>query len=74
MKNNVISINRVKDEIPNDLMSFREIMEKYKLKYGFLYKWSVLQKAIRTYDRGGIVISEAELLNFLDERGKKWQA
>ena len=55
-------------------MSFREIIEKYKLKYGFLYKWSVLKKVIRTYDRGGIVISEAELLHFLDERGKKWQA
>lgn len=74
MQNNVISINRIKDEIPNDLMSFREIIEKYKLKYGFLYKWSVLKKVIRTYDRGGIVISEAELLHFLDERGKKWQA
>ena len=70
--NNVINFN--KGSIPNDLMSFREISEKYKLKYGFLYKWSVLEKAIRTYDRGGIVISENDLLEFLDRRGKKWQA
>ena len=69
---NVIPINR--DSMPNDLMSFREITEKYKLKYGFLYKWSVLEKAIRTYDRGGIVISEKDLLDFLDKRGRRWQA
>lgn len=68
---NVISFKR--DVQPDDLMSFREIGEKYKLKYGFLYKWSVLEKVLRTYDRGGIVISEKDLLNFLDKRGKKWQ-
>lgn len=70
--NNVISFNR--DSMPTDLMSFRQIMEKYGLKYGFLYKWSVLEKRLRTYDRGGIVISESDLLRFLDERGRKWQA
>ena len=70
--NNVIQMNR--DIIPEDLMSFRQITDKYGLKYGFLYKWSVLMKALRTYDRGGIVISEKDLLNFLDKRGRKWQA
>ena len=70
--NNIISFNR--DAQPGDLMSFREIGSKYGLKYGFLYKWSVLEKKLRTYDRGGIVISENDLLRFLDERGKRWQA
>lgn len=69
--NNVVSFNR---DMPDDLMSFREIMDKYKLKYGFLYKWSVIMKQIRTYDRGGIVISEKDLLEFLDKRGRRWQA
>lgn len=72
MSNNIVSISR--DIFPSDLMSFREITEKYKLKYGFLYKWSVLEKVIRTYDRGGIAISERDLLEFLDKRGRKWQA
>lgn len=70
--NNVIQINR--DMMPNDLMSFRQIGEKYGLKYGFLYKWSVLKKELRTYDRAGIVISEKDLLEFLDKRGRRWQA
>lgn len=70
---NVIQINR--DMIfPDDLMSFKEITAKYRLKYGFLYKWSVRMKEIKTYSRGCIVISERDLLKFLDKRGRKWRA
>ena len=71
---NVLSFYNREDSRPSDLMSFREIMEKYKLKYGFLYKWAVTMKKIPVYDRGGIVISEADLLCFLEMRGRKWQA
>lgn len=74
MKSNVLSFTREVNAIPDDLMRFPEIIKKYNLKYGFLYKWAVLNKAIKTYDRGGIAISEKDLLEFLDERAKKWQA
>ena len=68
--NNVISINR---DMPNDLMLFSEIKEKYGLKYDFLYKWSIIKKEIKPYDKGGIAVSERDLLIFLDKRSKKWQ-
>lgn len=71
--NNVLSFNR-EETRPNDLMSFREVMNKYQLKYGFLYKWAILNKRIPVYDRGGIVISEKDLLLFLSERERKWRA
>lgn len=73
---NVISINRdsLKNR-PNDLMSIAELCAKYGYKYGYLYKWSVRAKNmgldhIEPYYKGGLVLSEKDVLNF-EERRKK---
>ena len=68
--NNVISINK---DRPNDLMTFAEIKAKHGLKYDYLYKYTMIKKELTPYDKGGIAISEKELLSFLDKRSRKWQ-
>lgn len=72
--NNVVKFHQ-KTTIPDDLMTFKEVFEQYGYRYGFLYKWSILEKEIPCYEkRGFIAIRESDLLKFIDERIKKWRA
>lgn len=62
-------------EIPDDLLTFKEVGKKYGYKYGFIYKWSVLENEIPCYEiRGHRGIRESDLLRFIDERTRKWRA
>lgn len=71
--NNVVSLRQ--RDIPDDLMTFKEIGRKYGYKYSFLYKWSVLENVIPIYDvRGHRGIRESDLLKFMDMRTRKWRA
>lgn len=73
--NNVVSFKRKKETIPDDLMTLKEACSQYGYRYGFLYKWSVLEKEIPCYEKRGFrAIRESDLLQFIDERIKKWQA
>lgn len=65
---NVINLNREND-IPNDLMSIRALCLKHGFKYGYLYKWSCLEDKITVYPRGGIKLSEKDVLEFEQKRG-----
>lgn len=67
MGNNVIYMNK---EEPNDLMSFKELGIKHGYKYGYLYKWACLKGKIKIYPRGGLKLSEHEVLEF--DR-KRWE-
>ena len=35
--------------------------------------WSVTKKVLSVYDKAGIAVSEKELLEFLQNRSKKWR-
>ena len=73
--NNVVEFNRKIENIPDDLLTLKEAYAKYGYSYGFLYKWSVLEKEIPCYDKRGFrAIRESELVRFIDERTKKWRA
>lgn len=71
---NVVYFNK-KTERPNDLISIKEFCKKHKnYKYSTVYKWSVLKKEIKPYWTGQVCVSEAETINFFDNKGKlKWQ-
>lgn len=70
---NVVELR--KSDYADDLLTFDEVSKKYGYKYGFIYKWCVLEKEIPCYDkRGRRAIKETDLLKFRDERVKKWRA
>lgn len=72
--NNVISFNRevVKEGIPTDLMTFKEIEEKHGIKYQYLYKWACTMGQIRIFNRGKLKLSEKEVLDFTEKRALKY--
>lgn len=59
---------------PDDLLTLKEVVNKYGIKYDFIYKWSCRLGVIPVYDKGGIAISEQDYLDFRENRRKKWQA
>lgn len=63
--NNVINLNKSKIEIPNDLMTFKEIELKYKIKYDTLYKYTKRIKEIPVYTKGGLKVSERDIISWL---------
>ena len=62
--NNVI--NLVKDR-PDDLMTFQEVERKYKIKYCTLYKYTRQVPEIPVYTKGGLRVSEKDIINWLNE-------
>lgn len=62
--NNVISMNR-RETIPNDLMTFKEVEDKYKIKYCTLYKYTRQVAVIPVYTKGGLRVSEKDVQNWL---------
>lgn len=73
MQNNVININRNREDIiPEDLMTFKALGIKHNLKYGFLYKWACMKNEIHIYDRGTLMLSEKEVIEFVEKRAKKY--
>ena len=58
--NNVINLT-----VPNDLMTFGEVEEKYKIKYHTLYKYTKQICEIPVYTRGGLRVSERDIVNWL---------
>lgn len=68
---NIIKFNQ--NEYPNDLLTIAEVKEKYGLGYSFVYKWTIVKKVLTAYDKAGIAVSEKELLEFLNNRSKRWQ-
>lgn len=58
---NVIRMNTV----PNDLMTFGEVEEKYKIKYHTLYKYTKQICEIPVYTRGGLRVSERDIVEWL---------
>ncbi len=69
--NNIIKFNQ--NEYPKDLLSLSEAKDKYGFSYSFIYKWTIDKKVLTAYDKAGIAISEKELLEFLNNRSKRWQ-
>ena len=65
MKNNVINFEKSKSVIPDDLMTFKEIEFKYKLKYQTLYKYTRILSEIPVYTRGGLRVSEKDIVEWL---------
>ena len=63
MQNNKI----LNEELPNDLMSFKELQLKHNFDYDYLYKKSVEEGAIRLYMRGVWKLSENEVLKFAEK-------
>ena len=49
----------------NDLMTIRQLSEKYKIPYGTLYKAIVTKKLIPHIAFGGIRVSESRFTQFL---------
>ena len=64
MKNNVIRLEKSKNIIPNDLISFKGFAEKYDMKVGYLYKLCS-KGQIHRHKRGVWKISESEVLQVL---------
>ena len=50
--------------IPDDLMTFNELIEKHGFKYAYLYKHSCRTGEITVYPRGTLKLSEKEVLEF----------
>ena len=61
-------------ENPKDLLTLAEVKEKYGLGYSFVYKWAMLKRKLTAYDKAGIAVSEKELIDFLENRSKKWRS
>lgn len=55
---------------PNDLMSIKELCQKRHFKYGYLYKISCLTGEVKVYPRGGIKLSESEVLAHEENKRK----
>lgn len=52
-------------EIPSDLMSFDEVARKYKIKYHTLYKYACRLNQITYIKRGGLRVSEKDIIDWL---------
>ncbi len=67
MKNNVINFKgeSILDELPDDLISFKEAGLKYRIKYPTLYKYTRILRQIPYYSKGGFKVSEKDLKNWL---------
>lgn len=61
--NNVINFNR--EEIPTDLIRFKDVYAKYGIKYCTLYKYTRILREIPFYNKGGLKVSETDLKNWL---------
>lgn len=61
--NNIINLNR--EEIPKDLMTFKEVEKVYKIKYDNLYKKTCLENKITYYTAGGLKVSEQDIVNWI---------
>ena len=57
MKENIIEIN--------DLVTIKQLSNKYNIPYGTLYKAIVMKKAIPHIAFGGIRVSESRFTQFL---------
>lgn len=61
---NVINLKR--DEgVPQDLMRFKDICEKYSIKYCTLYKYTRILREIPFYNKGGLKVSEKDVQNWI---------
>lgn len=58
-------------EDPQDLMSIRELCLKHGYNYDYLYKWSILKRAISVYERGTWKLSENEVLEFSRQQAEQ---
>jgi hypothetical protein len=67
---NIISFKR--EDIPTDLMTFKEIEDKHGIKYQYLYKWACTMGQIRIFNRGKLKLSEKEVLDFTEKRALKY--
>ena len=65
-------INFTREEIPSDLMSFKEIEMNHGIKYQYLYKWACTMGQIRIFNRGKLKLSEREVLEFTEKRALKY--
>lgn len=66
MKNNVINYNKSKLELPKDLLTFKEVQEKYNIKYHTLYKYTRTLNEIPFYAKGGLKVSELDIIHWLN--------
>lgn len=72
--NNVVSLHQ-REKTPDDLLTLNEACRKYGYKYGYLYKYSVLEKELTCYGKRGFrAVSESELLEFMERKNAKWRA
>ncbi len=68
MKNNVVELKSLSQiNFPTDLMTFQEIESKYKIKYATLYKYTKLLKQIPVYTKGGLRVSEKDIIMWLSD-------
>ena len=58
-------INFTREEVPKDLMTFKEVEKVYKIKYDTLYKWTCLDNKITYYSAGGLKVSERDIINWI---------
>jgi hypothetical protein len=65
-------INFIREEIPSDLLTFKEIEIKHGIKYQYLYKWACIMGQIRIFNRGKLKLSEREVLDFTEKRALKY--
>ena len=70
--NNVVSL-KPRREIPDDLLTLKEIEQKYGYKYDFIYKY-IRTGDIPCYCKGRIAVRESDLFGFIDKRARKWRA
>jgi len=72
-KNTMLNYNildNLENETPNDLMSFKEMLDKHCIKYGSLYKWTH-KGDIKPYYRGTWKVSESEVLSFCKRKAEE---
>lgn len=67
---NYKTLDNLENETPNDLMSFKEMLDKYCIKYGSLYKWTH-KGDIKPYYRGTWKVSESEVLSFCKRKAEE---
>lgn len=56
---------------PQDLMSIKELCLKHGYNYDYLYKWAILKRVIKVYERGSWKLSESEVLEFSRQQAEK---
>ena len=71
--NNVVSLKPRELVIPDDLLTLREIEQKYGYKYELIYKYIRLGD-IPCYYKGRLAVSESDLFGFINKRTRKWRA